>query len=114
MQIKLLFFRHTYKMMNTILMIFMATMWLLITLPPQGAYGIKINEGDVLLTLKNNLTDPNKALESWGTTGNPCDGKWANIACDHYNYVFAIVLNGLGLSGELVPELSKLKRLSTL
>ncbi|GER38564.1 receptor-like kinase [Striga asiatica] len=103
-------------MMNTIGMIFMATLWILIMRSQSSdcpqPQGITL-EGSVLLTFKCRLNDTLNILTTWGKTQDPCDGTWNGITCDSEN-VTEILLEDNLLGGELGPELSNLTELQTL
>ncbi|XP_061989780.1 leucine-rich repeat protein 1-like [Rosa rugosa] len=63
-----------------------------------------------LSALKNSLSDPNKALQSWDTElVNPCT--WFHITCNDQSYVTRVDLGLQNLSGKLVPELGNLTQL---
>ncbi|CAA3029517.1 somatic embryogenesis receptor kinase 2 [Olea europaea subsp. europaea] len=70
-------------------------------------------EGDALHSLRTNLEDPNKVLQSWDPTlVNPCT--WFHVTCNNDNSVIRVDLGNAALSGQLVPQLGQLKNLQYL
>ncbi|KAL3618209.1 hypothetical protein CASFOL_038530 [Castilleja foliolosa] len=70
------------------------------------------DEGDALLAFKKRLIDPNNVLRSWDPTlVTPCT--WFHITCEGGS-VTRIDLAQTGISGQLVPELGRLKSLKYL
>ncbi|KAJ4715572.1 Receptor-like kinase [Melia azedarach] len=70
-------------------------------------------EGDALQTLRSNLEDRHKVLQSWNPTQvNPCT--WVYVTCNNESSVTRVDLGNVALSGELVPELGQLKNLQYL
>ncbi|GFP99063.1 somatic embryogenesis receptor kinase 2, partial [Phtheirospermum japonicum] len=68
--------------------------------------------GDALLAFKERLIDPHNYLRSWDPTlSTPCT--WFHITCDGES-VTRIDLGNSGISGQLVPELGRLKNLKYL
>ncbi|GFP98671.1 brassinosteroid insensitive 1-associated receptor kinase 1 [Phtheirospermum japonicum] len=71
------------------------------------------NEGDALIAMKSNLSDPDNALQTWNTTlNNPC--LWFRVTCNSDNSVTRIDLEDANLSGQLVPQLGQLQNLEYL
>eukprot|EP00252_Welwitschia_mirabilis_P027342 TRINITY_DN935_c0_g2_i1.p1 TRINITY_DN935_c0_g2~~TRINITY_DN935_c0_g2_i1.p1 ORF type:complete len:214 (+),score=26.08 TRINITY_DN935_c0_g2_i1:384-1025(+) len=71
------------------------------------------SEGDALHAFRWNLRDPSNVLQSWDPTlVNPCT--WFHVTCDQNNHVIRLDLGNSNLSGELVPDLGKLKHLQYL
>ncbi|XP_071736904.1 uncharacterized protein [Rutidosis leptorrhynchoides] len=70
-------------------------------------------EVDALYALKTQLSDPNNVLESWNSTSvNPCT--WLHVTCNNENSVIRVDLGNANLSGQLVPQLGRLKILQYL
>ncbi|KAJ9186120.1 hypothetical protein P3X46_005657 [Hevea brasiliensis] len=70
-------------------------------------------EGDALYALRRAVKDPGLVLQSWDPTlVDPCT--WFHVTCDNDNRVTRLDLGNAKLSGNLVPELGKLKRLQYL
>ncbi|CAA7041788.1 unnamed protein product [Microthlaspi erraticum] len=71
------------------------------------------SDGDALYALRQSLSDPQRALESWDPTlVNPCT--WFHITCNGDNRVTRVDLGQYNLSGHLVPDLGKLDQLQYL
>ncbi|KAJ3695594.1 hypothetical protein LUZ60_000971 [Juncus effusus] len=70
------------------------------------------NEVDALITVKNNLSDPNGVLQTWNASNaTPC--LWKQVTCDQ-NSVTKIYLGDASLSGVLSPQIGQLKNLVVL
>uniref|UniRef100_A0A7N0ZT08 Leucine-rich repeat-containing N-terminal plant-type domain-containing protein n=1 Tax=Kalanchoe fedtschenkoi TaxID=63787 RepID=A0A7N0ZT08_KALFE len=70
-------------------------------------------DGDALTALKQSLSDPDHALDSWDPNlVNPCT--WFHITCNSNNRVVRLDLAGLNLGGVLVPQLGNLDTLQYL
>ncbi|KAL3632689.1 hypothetical protein CASFOL_025673 [Castilleja foliolosa] len=69
---------------------------------------------DALYAFKQMITDdPGGVTQSWdGSLVDPCT--WFHITCDSDKRVTKISLGGGGISGQLVPQLGKLKYLQNL
>ncbi|XP_074313681.1 leucine-rich repeat protein 1-like [Silene latifolia] len=71
------------------------------------------SEGDVLIALKNNLTDPSQVLDSWDPNLlDPCT--YFHVTCDSDNHVIKLDLFRSNLSGHLIPDLGNLEHLQYL
>lgn len=71
------------------------------------------SEVDALIALKVKLVDPNNVLQSWDPTlVNPCT--WFHVTCNTHNLVTRLDLGSGGLSGQLVPQLGRLRHLQYL
>ncbi|CAA7041790.1 unnamed protein product [Microthlaspi erraticum] len=71
------------------------------------------SDGDALYALRQSLSDPQRALESWDPTlVDPCT--WFHITCNGDNRVTRVDLGSYQLSGHLVPDLGKLDQLQYL
>ncbi|XP_068636902.1 LRR receptor kinase BAK1 [Aristolochia californica] len=86
--------------------------WLILVFHPLKVIHANM-EGDALHTLRTNLIDPNKVLQSWDPTlVDPCT--WFHVTCNSDNSVIRVDLGNAELSGQLVPQLGQLKNLQYL
>ncbi|XP_042048967.1 protein NSP-INTERACTING KINASE 3-like [Salvia splendens] len=78
------------------------------TLSPSG-----VNyEVVALMAIKNDLHDPYNVLENWDANSvDPCS--WRMVTCAQDNYVSALGLPSLGLSGTLSPGIANLSNLQS-
>ncbi|CAN8230966.1 unnamed protein product [Cochlearia groenlandica] len=93
-----------YKLLALLLFTFLLT-----------SHNVQANaELKALMELKSSLDPENKLLRSWTFNGDPCDGSFQGIACNHHLKVANISLQGKSLTGKLSPAVSELKCLSGL
>ncbi|KAK8962766.1 Somatic embryogenesis receptor kinase 2 [Platanthera guangdongensis] len=68
------------------------------------------SEGEALHSLRTHLSDPTNVLQSWDPTlVNPCT--WFHVTCNTQNRVIRLDLGSSNISGNLGPELGRLKHL---
>jgi hypothetical protein len=67
----------------------------------------------ILLNFKESVeNDPNGVLESWTLGSNPCGNPtWQGVTCSQQGHVTGLKLAGMGLKGQLPPNLGLLKSL---
>ncbi|GER26382.1 receptor-like protein kinase [Striga asiatica] len=69
----------------------------------------------LLMTIKSSLDPLNQVLTSWHHRAQPCStAGFEGVACDGGGYVVNISLQGKGLSGEIPPEIGRLRGLTGL
>ncbi|CAA7401771.1 unnamed protein product [Spirodela intermedia] len=86
--------------------------WLIVLFHPLARVFANV-EGDALHSLRTNLLDPNKVLQSWDPTlVNPCT--WFHVTCNSENSVTRVDLGNAALSGTLVSQLGQLRNLEYL
>ncbi|KAL0733072.1 hypothetical protein Bca4012_009282 [Brassica carinata] len=72
------------------------------------------SEGEALTALKESLSDPTDALQSWDNQNSVSPCTWFHITCNPENRVVRVDLGNAKLSGKLVPQLGQLPDLQYL
>ncbi|KAJ0241807.1 Somatic embryogenesis receptor kinase 4 [Hirschfeldia incana] len=72
------------------------------------------SEGEALTAMKESLSDPSDALQSWDNQNSVSPCTWFHVTCNPENKVVRVDLGNAKLSGQLVPQLGQLPNLQYL